>query len=285
MNIDIVNDFLSFAETLSFTQSAEDRGTTQSNLSKRLRQLELWLGCDLIDRRSRPVSLSQAGRDFVPVARGVVAELDAFRSRRRPWSAAEGAAIIAMPHSATVSVFPAFKHKLSKHLVQASFVARLANHDTVATMLAKSECDLALVTCHPKVPQAQEFSVLRSVEIATENLVVVSPPAMDERAVAPLHVSNSRTYIGQIWHKCRFALPVTEELEHDMAADIRSYCLSGEGRGVLPKSLVDADIDSGRLRLVRSNPALSYTFSLYCSPKASAQAKKIWSAAAEIYGG
>lgn len=36
-----------------------------------------------------------------------------------------------------------------------------------------------------------------------------------------------------------------------MAADIKAYCLSGEGRGVLPETLVDAEIASGRLSIIR----------------------------------
>ncbi|TWB46201.1 LysR family transcriptional regulator [Rhizobium sp. ERR 922] len=284
MNIDIISDFLNFAESLSFTRTAADRETTQSNLSKRLRQLEIWLASDLIDRRSRPVALTQAGKDFVPVARGIVAELAAFRSNHRPWQAADGAITIAMPHSATISVFPSFKHQLSNEAIPASFSVRIANHDRVGSMLASSECDLALATSHPKVIQSPEFSALRSIEVAKERLVVVSSPELEDRKPAPLHVSDRRTYIGQIWQRCRVSIPSTVELEHDMAADIRNYCLAGEGRGVAPLSLVESDISSGRLRKLRSDPSLAYTFLLYCAPKASVQARRIWSSAASILG-
>jgi LysR family transcriptional regulator, hypochlorite-specific transcription factor HypT len=283
MKIDILHDFLSIATTQSLTQSAEERSTTQSNLSKRVRQLEIWLGRDLIDRRSRPLSLTKAGCDFIPIARGMLAELDAFRGAQAPWSVAEGAASIAMPHSATLSIYPAFKQKLLKQLPNARFAARLANHDGVAAMIARSECDLALATLHPKVPQSEEFTVFRSVAIATERLVVVSPPNTRKETVLPLHVSHRLTYIGQIWQKCRIPVATSKEVEHGMAADIRVYCLSGEGRGVLPETLVEAEIESGRLELTATSEDLSYSVSLYCAPKASLQAKKIWKTAYEIY--
>jgi len=282
MNLEIIRDFLSVAETMSLTQSADARGMTQSSLSKRIRQLEIWLGRDLIDRRGRPLMLTQAGHDFVATARGIVGELDAFRGAKAPWSIAEGAASIAMPHSATISVFPEFKKALLRHLPQAAFAPRLANHDRVGAMLARSECDLALATLHPAVPQSGEFGVFRAVPVAGERLVVVSSPAIGETDRVPLHVSHHLTYIGQIWQRCRVPLPVSEEVEHGMAADIKTYCLSGEGRGVLPETLVAAEIASGRLEVMPVAADLSYTFSLYCAPKASVQAKRIWRIAADL---
>lgn len=56
MNIDHLRDFLSVVETLGLTVAAQQRNTTQSNLSKRLRSLEDYLGRTLIDRRIRPTS-------------------------------------------------------------------------------------------------------------------------------------------------------------------------------------------------------------------------------------
>lgn len=279
MNIGLLHDFLCVSDTMNFSLSAEARHTTQSNLSKRIRQLELWLGCDLIDRRGRPLVLTKAGQDFIPIARNIISQLDEYKGAHVPWSVAEGAVSIAMPHSATVSVFPGFKQRIAAQIPKASFALRLANHDVVATMLARSECELALVTYHPATPQAEEFAVFRPVEIARERLVIVAPPDAGRTRPLPLHVSHRRTYIGQIWQNCRVALPVTEEVEHGMAADIRAYCLSGNGRGVVPETLVEADIASGKLSLCVPEMDLSYSFSLYCAPKASALAKKIWKVA------
>ena len=80
MNIEILHDFLSIAETMNLTQSAEARRTTQSNLSKRIRQLELWLGRDLIDRRSRPLALG--GNTIWALASGGVAALHSGEAAR-----------------------------------------------------------------------------------------------------------------------------------------------------------------------------------------------------------
>lgn len=280
MNIDHLRDFLCVAETLNLTLSAERRNTTQSNLSKRLRALEEYLGRILINRRIRPVSLTAAGQEFVPKARQILSEIDLFKGASAPWSPSEGGITIVMPHSATVAVFPQFKTWLSQRLPGIHFAPRIANHDMAARMLARSETDLAIVTRHPRVPIDEAFTVFQPACIAADRLVIVEPPDARDTEM-PLHVSHPLTYIGQIWNTCREALPATVEVPHGMAADIRAQCVAGTGRGVLPESLVEADVAAGRLAIRQTTAGLGYSLSLFCSPQASRQAKRIWSLAVE----
>lgn len=280
MNIEYLRDFLCVAETTNLTMAAELRHTTQSNLSKRIRSLETWLARELIDRSSRPLTLTADGENFVAKARSVLTELEAFRRNETPWSISAGAVRIAMPHSGTVQVFPEFKRKLLELVPEAYFAPRIANHDMVASILSRSECDLALVNRHPDVPQAEEFAVFRSVRIARDRLVLVSPTS-DLHANLPIYVSHRGTYLGQVWQRCKPDGVTGPEIEMGMAADIRAHCLAGSGRGVLPHSTVEADLALGRLFACDCPADLGYDFLLYCAPKASPQARKIWSIAAE----
>lgn len=276
MNIDQLRDFLSVAETLNLTLAADRRNTTQSNLSKRLRALEEFLGRTLFDRRSRPLCLTKAGEDFVPTVRQMLLEIDSFRKQSTPWCPSEGGVSIVMPHSATVAIFPQFREWLTREQPGIQFAPRIANHDTAARLLARSDIDLALVTRHPKVTIDDEFSVFRHVDIATERLVLVEPPHTSADQPLPLHVSHPLTYIGKIWQTCRVDVPITDDVYHGMAVDIRVRCLSGGGRGVLPETLVEADIAAGRLIVRPVEADLSYAVSLFCAPRASRRAKQIW---------
>lgn len=281
MNIDQLRDFLCVAESLNLTLAAERRNTTQSNLSKRLRKLEDFLGRTLVDRRSRPLCLTGAGEDFVPKARQILSEIETFRDQAVPWSPSEGGVSIVMPHNATVTIFPQFKEWLSRRLRDVHFAPRIANHDTAARLLARSEIELAIVTRHPKVAIDDGFAVFRHADIAVDRLVVVEYPGTAGHEVLPLHVSHPLTYVGQIWQNCRFELPVSEEVAHGMAADIRAHCLAGGGRGVLPETLVEADIAAGRLAIRPGQPRLDYVISLFCGPRASRRARQIWALAAD----
>ena len=68
MELKWLEDFVSLAETGSFSQSADQRFITQSAFSRRIRALEEWLGVRLIDRSTYPTQLTAAGHEFREIA-------------------------------------------------------------------------------------------------------------------------------------------------------------------------------------------------------------------------
>ena len=59
-----LEDFVSLAETRSFSRSAQLRHVTQPAFSRRIQALEAWAGTDLVDRSSYPTRLTPAGETF-----------------------------------------------------------------------------------------------------------------------------------------------------------------------------------------------------------------------------
>ena len=57
------------ARHLSFTLAAKELNLTQSAISQHVRSLETWLGHDLFLRRTRALSLTEAGANYLPVVR------------------------------------------------------------------------------------------------------------------------------------------------------------------------------------------------------------------------
>ena len=57
-----LEDFVSLAETRSFSRSAQLRHVTQPAFSRRIQSLEAWAGTDLVDRSSYPTRLTPAGQ-------------------------------------------------------------------------------------------------------------------------------------------------------------------------------------------------------------------------------
>jgi len=68
--------FLSIMKLGSFTKAAEELSVTQPTLSHQIRQLEEELGCELLDRTSRNVRLTNAGEIFSNFARRSVKEVE-----------------------------------------------------------------------------------------------------------------------------------------------------------------------------------------------------------------
>lgn len=69
MELRLLNSFVLAAKTLSFSEAAEIQCINQSTFSQNIRQLEDELGVALFYRNSHGVSLTDAGREFLPFAR------------------------------------------------------------------------------------------------------------------------------------------------------------------------------------------------------------------------
>ncbi len=79
----LLQDFIALAKTRSFTKAAELRHVTHPALSRRIKELEVWAGISLIDRRKIPVSLTESGHDLLVVAEQVIAKLNTVKRQFR----------------------------------------------------------------------------------------------------------------------------------------------------------------------------------------------------------
>src|SRR5438105_50080 len=77
MRIDMLGlqAFLAITDEGSFHRAAAALHLTQTALSRRLQNLERFLGVALVERTTRSVSLTSLGRDFAPQARRLVTDL------------------------------------------------------------------------------------------------------------------------------------------------------------------------------------------------------------------
>ena len=68
--------FVALARIGSFTHAADFMHVTQSALSGLIKELELALGVQLVDRSTRKIQLSEVGREFYPLITKIVQDLD-----------------------------------------------------------------------------------------------------------------------------------------------------------------------------------------------------------------
>ena len=108
MELKWIEDFLSLAETRSFSRSAEARHVTQSAFSRRIRSLEVWLGTALLDRSTYPITLTADGRHFLETAEEVVRLLTLSRADFRNRSERSSLPVVAITalHSLCLSFLP-----------------------------------------------------------------------------------------------------------------------------------------------------------------------------------
>ena len=72
MELEWLQDFVSLANTGSFSKSADQRHISQSAFSRRIQALENWLGTPLVNRHTHPVSLTDAGSQLIQSANQVI---------------------------------------------------------------------------------------------------------------------------------------------------------------------------------------------------------------------
>lgn len=73
LDLDLVQTFALVASLASFTRAAEATGSTQPAVSLKLKRLELFLGCKLVERTPRAVRLTEAGETFLVRAKALLA--------------------------------------------------------------------------------------------------------------------------------------------------------------------------------------------------------------------
>jgi DNA-binding transcriptional LysR family regulator len=85
--MDGIQAFVEIAETGTFSRAAEKLGITQTALTRRIQRLEAFIGVQLLDRTTRATSLTQVGREFLPLSMRLVMDLtfglDQLRAKAR----------------------------------------------------------------------------------------------------------------------------------------------------------------------------------------------------------
>jgi DNA-binding transcriptional LysR family regulator len=110
MEIKQVAYFLRVIETGSFSAAADELYISQSSLSKQIIALEKELGFPLFDRSKRKISITPAGKAFLPHARSLQAVYQSMLVDVTPYKTAPTLSIIAIPVIA--------QYKITSHIAQ-----------------------------------------------------------------------------------------------------------------------------------------------------------------------
>ena len=148
-----LEDFVSLAETHSFSRSAQLRHVTQPAFSRRIQALEAWAGIDLVDRSFYPTRLTPAGQTFHAQALDILGALQSTRNMMRGHQAGGQDMIeFAVPHSLAFTFFPHWVTDLRKRFgALKSRLIALNVHDAVM-QLTEGSCDLLIAYHHPSQP-------------------------------------------------------------------------------------------------------------------------------------
>jgi DNA-binding transcriptional LysR family regulator len=263
-----LEDFVSLAETRSFSRSAQLRHVTQPAFSRRIQSLEAWAGTDLVDRSSYPTRLTPAGETLYDQSLEMLQALQNTRAMLRGQTAAGRDVIeFAVPHTLAFTFFPTWLSGLRASFgpIKSRLMA-LNVHDAVMRMVEGS-CDVLVAYHHPSQPFQLDPQRYDMVSLGSETL---APYAKPDAAGAPLYRLPGRpdqalpylayapgAYLGQMvdlmLQDAGAVMHLDRVYETDMAEGLKAMALEGHGIAFLPLSAVQADVQAGRL--VSAQPA------------------------------
>ncbi|MEG2804786.1 LysR family transcriptional regulator [Stenotrophomonas sp.] len=241
-------------EAGSFTAAAERQGTSHSAMSRQLRQLEEHLQVRLLDRNSRRLSLTEAGRDYHREALALLDRLEQADDRARAGQAVpSGRLRISVPQVVATQELP---HWLPGFLARYPQIALDLSADDQLVDVVGGGFDLAL-----RIAATLPDSQLVARELASCPRILVAAPAYLARHGLPRQATElaghallafSPVAAAAPWHLqgpkgARVSVEAGQRLRVDATPALYAAVIAGMGISLFTALTVQEDLRAGRL--------------------------------------
>src|SRR6478609_8302031 len=246
--------FRDIAQSKSVSRGASHNGISQSAASQHIQEMEKKLGISLLDRSTRPLALTAAGKLNFDLCRDVLRREEEFAAALDPLKArVEGEVRVASIYSIGLSEMSRLQEEFSLRCPNAQLHVDYLRPQKIYEALLSDQADLGLV----------------SYAVATKELAVI--PWRDEEMVVALAVSHPLTrkavllpsdLDGQDFIGFDEDLSIRRELDRffreqgieihlamqfDNIQMIKEAVALGSGVSILPARTMQAEIAQGRL--------------------------------------
>ena len=253
MNFKLIEDFVSLAETGNFSKSAKSRNVTQPAFSRRIQQLENWVGIPLVDRTSCPTKLTSAGKIFHDVAVTSLKSIYETKAILKDQTSNDLNILrFSAPYTISSYFLPKWLTKIKKKCGELSTKLNTNfSYDHFENLIEK-KCDFLICHYHPTSPLMLEANQYEYKILGYDKLLPVSALDTDGR---PLHslpgLENAKTsflsyhkdsYLGKITnHKIASSnkrLFLNQVYESATTDSLKRMAIEGHGLAWLPYSCI-----------------------------------------------
>lgn len=250
--------FRTLAEELNFTRTAEKVHTVQSNVTAQIKALEEELGTPLFDRLGRRVTLTDAGRNFLPFASQALAAMDQGHRAIQTGAEPSGPLRIGAPESVLTYRLPQVLHAFRRQFphVELIFVPYMCM--PFALELEAGKLDMA-ITMTDSLPSAN----IKSVRLRTEQVFLLADPShplASKSAVKPSDLAGQNLLLTESGCSYRQKLDRMLALANIRPGNVTEFssveaireCISlGMGLGLLPAIVVARELRQHHLKALK----------------------------------
>jgi DNA-binding transcriptional LysR family regulator len=184
MKIDVlgVQAFIAIADHGGFRKAADALHITQTALTRRLQNIESFLGVKLVERTTRSVALTRIGQDFLPQARRLLTELSmALFEIQESGKALRGDVSMACVPTAGVQFLPRIIQQYSAKYPENRIKILDYSSEGVADAVLRREAEFGIHLAEP------QHSELESVPLLQDRFVLIcrSDHALAARKFVP----------------------------------------------------------------------------------------------------
>jgi DNA-binding transcriptional LysR family regulator len=254
MQLAQVEGFVEVAHRGNVSRAAESLFITQPALTARLRALETEVGIPLFRRGRRGMTLTDAGRAFLPHAERALRALRDGAAMVGQVPVAEALVLGAAPAISTYTL-PGLLVRFTATRPDARLVVRTGHSEEILDQVLRGDLDIGLIRAihHPE---------LEAITVLEDELVLVAGPdhpLARRKRIVPSQVADARLILfdrtSSFYDLTRTLFraagsPPRGVLELDNIDAAKRMVLAGLGVALLPRSAIDDELMTGRLRAV-----------------------------------
>ena len=291
MDLNWLRDFESLARTRNFTRAATERNITQSAFSRRIKALESWVGSPMVNRATYPVQLTEAGRQFLPIAHAAVAQLSEARQSIRDADKGDRRLIsFSVLHTISVNFLASRIDALQRDIPDLRTRVVSDSLSTCCDLLVEGAVDILLCYYHHSVsPKIDETAFARK-DLLVERLMPVAAAGPVQKygwdlgdATAPPipYLAYDRSsFLGMVVDHTadRKALNAETIYVDGLVEAIKRRLLAGSGFAWMPETAIAAELSRGLVVPVGGDEWIApLTISAFSDPGSlDDQARAVW---------
>jgi len=264
MELEWLQDFVSLANTGSFSQAAEQRHISQSAFSRRIQALENWLGTPLVDRHTHPVSLTDAGSQLIQTATQVIRTI--YKTREDygdPQQGKQRVLRIGVANHLSIHFVPHWLKKVAPHLGDRKFqfVTGLKAGLGFVELLKEQKLDFLLAYGGSVSREDHDTGLFRSIILGDDILIPVCRtsflveqlykfPATEGHPlpyIAYMPGSALTNLINKLTTSLEKPIYLKTLIETGTAETIKAFVLTGFGLAWLPRLAILKELADGSL--------------------------------------